>query len=69
MSFVYIIKAYTEAVDFSIVLGHAKSESEASGILENAERMEIDANLGIEGPVLANNYPIGHIINEESDDE
>lgn len=69
MSFVYLIKAYTDAGDFSIVLGHAKSKSEASGILENAERIEIDANLGTEGPVLAKNYPIGHIINEESDDE
>lgn len=69
MSFVYLIKAYNVKGDFSIVLGHAKTESEASGILENADRMDIDASLGIEGPVLAKNYPIGHIINEESEDE
>ena len=69
MSFVYLVKAYTVKGDFSIVLGHAKTKSEASDILENSDRIGIDASLGTEGPVLAKNYPIGHIINEESDNE
>ena len=69
MSFVYLIKAYNVKGDFSIVLSHLKTKSEVSGILENVDRMDIEASLGIEGPVLADRYPIGTIINEESEDE
>lgn len=69
MSFVYLIKAYNVKGDFSIVLSHVKTKSEVSGILENVDRMDIEASLGIEGPVLADRYPIGTIINEESTDE
>lgn len=69
MSFVYTLKLTNEDGDKSIVVGHVATKQEADRIVKQADRIGVDCDLMWEGPVLAKNYPIGHIIDEESDDE
>lgn len=70
MSFVYIIKAYNDEGSSSVVVGHVVDRKEAINLMKTLSRVEaVEDFIDYEGPVLAENYPIGHIINEESPDE
>lgn len=70
MSFVHIIKAYNEDGTRSVVVGHVEDRKQAIKLMNVLSRVEAAEDfINYEGPVLAKNYPIGHIINEESEDE
>ena len=70
MPFVYLIKAYNDYGTRSIVVGHVEDRQKAIKLMQNISRIEAaDDCINYEGPVLADRYPIGTIINEESEDE
>ena len=69
MSFVYTLRVTNDDGDKSIVVGHVATKQEADRIVKQADRIGVDCGLMWEGPVLARDYPIGKIINEEGEDE